>query len=466
MRGPFVSGHCSESATRSARAAQLASSLAVALLCAVMVAGCSHAPAQPPPPGPPVVTVSYPIEQNVADYADFTGQTAAVKSVEVRARVWGYLQSVNFTEGALVKKGDLLFQIDPRPYQALVNQAKSKIAQDQAQLTHNTETYKRIQQLRQRGAASQEDLDKALADREGMQAALMADTADLETKQLDLDFTRVEAPISGRVSRYEVTEGNVVQSGQNGGTLLTTLVSVDPMYVYFDIDERTLLLVRRLVQSGQLQNVQETAIPIFVELADEPSFPRPGTVNFMDNKVDPGTGTLRLRANIANVDGMMTPGLFVRCHLPLGPARRVILVSEQALGSDQGQKFVYVVNDKKEAIYRPVKVGRLYDGLRVIESGLSKTDKVVVIGLQRVQPGTVVEPKVAEMPMRPHATKVTGTNGMGKETGGKDVTGGQDATGTSSSSTGTSSTGMSSPGMSNTSANGPGTPDRGRPASK
>ena len=135
---------------------------------------------------------------------------------------------MNFTEGALVKKGDLLFQIDPRPYQALVNQAKSKIAQDQAQLTHNTETYKRIQQLRQRGAASQEDLDKALADREGMQAALMADTADLETKQFDLDFTRIDAPISGRVSRYEVTEGNVVQSGQNGGTLLTTMVSVDP----------------------------------------------------------------------------------------------------------------------------------------------------------------------------------------------------------------------------------------------
>ncbi|HET6326549.1 MAG TPA: efflux RND transporter periplasmic adaptor subunit [Planctomycetaceae bacterium] len=397
MTGRLVSGYSS------------VAGLAAALLCGVLLAGCTHAPAGPPPPGPPAVTVAYPLEQEVADYVDFTGQTAPVKSVDVRARVWGFLQSVNFTEGALVKKGQLLFQIDPRPYQALVNQAKSKIAQDQAQLTHNSETYKRIQQLRQRGAASQEDLDKALADREGMQAALMADTADLETKQLDLDFTRIEAPISGRVSRYEVTEGNVVQSGQNGGTLLTTIVSVDPMYVYFDIDERTLLLVRRQIQSGQLKNVQETAFPIFVGLADEPSFPRPGSVNFMDNKVDPGTGTLRLRANITNTDGMLTPGLFVRCHLPLGAPRRVILVTEQALGSDQGQKFVYVVNDKKEAIYRPVKVGRLYDGLRVIESGLSKTDKVVVIGLQRVQPNTVVEPKVGEMPMRPSATKITGT---------------------------------------------------------
>jgi RND family efflux transporter MFP subunit len=368
-----------------------------------------RAPAQPPPPPPSAVTVSYPLQRDVADYADFTGQTAAVKSVDVRARVWGYLETVNFTEGALVKKGDLLFQIDPRPYDALVKQAQAKMAQDQAQLTHTTETYKRIEKLRYRQAVTQEDLDKALADRDGLQAALLADKADLLTKQLDLDFTRIEAPISGRVSRFEVTEGNVVQSGQNGGTLLTTIVSVDPMFVYFDVDERTLLQVRRQVQSGELKNVQETAFPIFVGLADEPDFPRQGSVNFMDNKVDPGTGTLRLRANIANSDGMLTPGLFVRCHLPLGEPRRVILVSEQALGSDQGQKFVYVVNDKDEAIYRPVKVGRLYNGLRVIESGLTKTDKVVVIGLQRVQPGAKVEPKLAEMPARSTGMKVTAT---------------------------------------------------------
>jgi multidrug efflux system membrane fusion protein len=391
--------------------------LALALCACLAIAGCMQAPAQPPKLPPPAVTVSYPLERNVADYADFTGQTAAVKSVDVRARVWGFLQSVNFTEGALVKKGDLLFQIDPRPYQALVNQAKSKIAQDQAQLVHSEATYKRVQQLRPRGAVSQEDLDKALADRDGIQATLMADQADLEAKQLDLNFTRIDAPISGRVSRYEVTEGNVVQSGQNGGTLLTTIVSVDPMYVYFDVDERTLLQVRRQMQTGELKNVQETAYPIFVGLADEPNFPRQGSVNFMDNKVDPGTGTLRLRANIANSDAMMTPGLFVRCHLPLGEPRRVILVTEQALGSDQGQKFVYVVNEKNEAVYRPVKAGRLYDGLRVIESGLSTTDKVVVVGLQRVQPGSEVAPKVAEMPTRPHATNVAATPDRGQPAG-------------------------------------------------
>jgi RND family efflux transporter MFP subunit len=357
--------------------------------------------------GPPVVTVAYPIEQSIADYAEFTGQTAAVKSVDVRARVWGFLETVNFTEGALVKKGQLLFRIDARPYQALVNQAKSKMAQDQAQLTHNGALYGRIQQLRSRGAATQEDLDKALADRDSIQATLLADTADLESKQLDLNFTRIEAPISGRVSRYEVTEGNVVQSGQNGGTLLTTIVSVDPIYVYFDIDERTLLMVEREIKSGQLKNVQETAFPVFIGLADEPDFPRRGSVNFMDNKVDPGTGTLRLRATIENPDGMLTPGLFVRCHLPLGEPRRMILVTEQAMGSDQGQKFVYVVNDKNEVAYRPVKVGRLYGGLRVIESGLSTKDKVVVVGLQRITTGAKVDPKLAEMPNRPGAVKVT-----------------------------------------------------------
>ncbi len=353
------------------------------------------------------MTVSYPLEQDLADYADFTGQTAAVKSVDVRARVWGYLQSVNFTEGALVRKGDLLFQIDPRPYQALVNQAKAKIAQDQALLTNNEEVYRRTFQLRLRGAASQDTLDKALADRDSIQATLMADKADLEAKQLDLDFTRIDAPISGRVSRFEVTEGNVVQSGQNGGTLLTTIVSVDPMYVYFDIDERTLLQVRRLVQTGQIKNVQETAFPISIGLADEPQFPRHGSVNFMDNRVDPGTGTMRLRADIANSDSMLTPGLFVRCHLPLGAPRHTILVSEQALASDQGQKYVYLINDQNEVLYRPVKVGRSYAGMRVIESGLAKSEKVIVKGLQRVQPGIKVEPKLAEMPNHLAAEKVS-----------------------------------------------------------
>ncbi len=233
-----------------------------------------------------------------------------------------------------------------------------------------------------------------------MKATRVTDTADLEAKQLDLDYTTIRSPITGRVSRYEVTEGNVVQSGQNGGTLLTTIVSVDPMYVYFDVDERTLLQVRRLIKSGSMKNVQEVAFPMEIGLADEDGFPHRGSVNFLDNRVDPGTGTLRVRGTFSNKDGLLTPGLFIRCHLPLGEPKKRLMVAEEALASDQEQKFVYVVNDANEVSYRPVETGRLYDGMRVIEGGLTRGEKVVVKGLQRVRPGAKVEAEVAPMPTR------------------------------------------------------------------
>jgi RND family efflux transporter MFP subunit len=383
---------------------KLLGALGIAICCCVAAAGCARAPAQTTQLPPNKVTVSYPLERAVADYVEFTGQTSAVKTVEVRARVWGYLESLNFTEGALVNQGDLLFQIDPRPYKALVDQAKGKIAQDVATLKHNEATYRRYEKLQKNGAATQEDLDRVLADRDAMKATMAADTADLEAKQLDLDYTTIRSPITGRVSRYEVTEGNVVQSGQNGGTLLTTIVSVDPMYVYFDVDERTLLAVKRLVITGSMKNVQESAFPIAVGLADEDSFPHMGLVNFLDNRVDPGTGTLRFRGIFENHDGFLTPGLFVRCHLPLGEPRRRLLVAEEAIASDQEQKFVYVVNENNEVSYRPIQPGRLYDGMRVIEGGLEKNEKVVVKGLQRVRPGVKVEAELAPMPTREPGT--------------------------------------------------------------
>jgi RND family efflux transporter MFP subunit len=364
------------------------------------VTGCARPPAPLPPPPPSQVTVSHPLERVITDYVDFTGETMAVKTVEVRARVWGYLQSLHFTEGALVKKGDLLFQIDPRPYKAACDQAHGKVAQDEAALKHVDATYRRVEQLSRQHVSTVEDLDKALADRDSAKATLLADKADLEAKQIDLDYTHIESPITGRISRFEVTEGNVVQSGQNGGTLLTTIVSVDPMYIYFDVDERTLLQIRRLIRDGEMKNVQESSFPVYLGLADEEGFPRQGVVNFVDNRVDAGTGTLRVRGVIGNADGLLTPGLFVRCRLPLGTPRNATLVSEQALGSDQGQKFVYVVNDANEVSYRPVKTGRVYDGLRVIEEGVSKTDKIVVNGVQRVRPGAKVEAKLGEMPTR------------------------------------------------------------------
>jgi len=384
---------------------RLLAAFAIATCCSLAATGCARAPAQSPPLPPNKVTVSYPLEKYVADYVEFTGQTSAVKTVEVRARVWGFLDSLHFTEGAMVKQGDLLFQIDPKPYKALVDQVKGKIAQDNAQLKHNEATFRRYDKLRANGAATQEDLDRVLADRDAMKATLTADTADLEAKQLDLDYTTIRSPITGRVSRFEVTEGNVVQSGQNGGTLLTTIVSVDPMYVYFDVDERTLLAVRRLVKKGSMRDAQETAFPIAVGLADEDSFPHHGLVNFLDNRVDAGTGTLRVRGVFDNHDGFLSPGLFVRCHLPLGEPTRRLMVAEEALASDQEQKFVYVINDADEVVYRPVQTGRLYDGMRVIEGGLTKNERVVVKGLQRVRPGVKVVTELAPMPTGTSQTK-------------------------------------------------------------
>ena len=268
------------------------------------------------------------------------------------------------------------------------------MAQDEASIKHYDATYRRLLQLRNRGATTQEDIDKTLADLDTAKGTLQADKGDLAQRVLDLKFTKVIAPISGRVSRAEVTEGNVVQSGQNGGTLLTTLVSVDPIYVYFDVDERTLLQVRRQMHGDDVRSAQDASVPIYIGLADEDGYAHVGVVNFMDNRVDPSTGTLRLRAVLRNADGLLNPGLFVRCRLPIGSPHRSLLVAEQALGSDQGQKFLYVVNDKNEIGYRAVKTGRLYDGMRVIESGIAKDDKVVVNGLQRVRPGTSVDPEI------------------------------------------------------------------------
>jgi RND family efflux transporter MFP subunit len=228
------------------------SSLPLVLGFCLGLMGCARAPSEAPPAAPIPVTVSYPVERYVTDHADFTSRTAAVDSVEVRAHVWGYLVKVNFKEGALVKKGDVLFELDPRPYQAMLNQAKAKVAQDEAQLAYDEAEYQRNLDLFRVRAASRSELDRSAAARSVDLANVAADKAVVVSRQLDLEYTKVTAPVSGRVSRYVVTVGNLIQSGdQNGGTLLTTIVSVDPMYAYFDVDEHTVLRVRQLIREGK-----------------------------------------------------------------------------------------------------------------------------------------------------------------------------------------------------------------------
>jgi RND family efflux transporter MFP subunit len=368
----------------------------------VALAGCARAPSGPPPAAPTPVTVSHPVEREVTDAAEFTARTAAVDSVEVRAHVWGYLQKVNFKEGDIVKQGDVLFEIDPRPYEAVLNQAKAKLAQDEAQLKADEAEYRRQLQTVRAGAGSQSDLDKATAARGVDLANIAADKALIASRQLDLDYTKVTAPVGGRVSRYVVTVGNLIQSGdQGGGTLLTTIVSVDPMYAYFDVDENTALKVRRLVREGKSDSVRDGGYPVSLGLANEDGFPHRGTVNFVENQVNPKTGTIRLRGVFPNADNVLLPGLFGRVRTPIGRPHPALLVSDRALDTDQGQKVLYLANDKNEVAARPVRVGALHDGLREVTDGLKPGERVIVTGLQQIRPGAAVEPKLVPIPLPP-----------------------------------------------------------------
>jgi RND family efflux transporter MFP subunit len=372
-------------------------------------AGCTRAPAGAAAAAPAAVTVSYPVEQDVTDYADFTARVAAVDSVDVKAHVWGYLMKVNFKEGDLVKKDDVLFEIDPRPYEALLNQAKAKVRQDEAQLKFDEAEYQRNLRLAGTGAVSQSDLEKSAAARDVDVANIAADKAAVASADLNLQYTKVAAPVSGRVSRYDVTVGNLVQSGDQASvTLLTTIVSVDPMYAYFDVDELTIQRAKRLAREGQFKSADEAAWPVSLGLAAEEGFPHEGTINFVDNRVNAKTGTLSVRGVFPNKDEALSPGFFARVRVPISPRHKALLVNERALDNDQGQKIVYVVNDKNGVVSRPVRTGQLHDGLRAIEGGLKPGERVIVNGLQQVRAGATVEPTQVPMPT-PEVVKPNGT---------------------------------------------------------
>jgi RND family efflux transporter MFP subunit len=343
--------------------------------------------------------VSEPVERDVTDYADFTGRTAAVDSVEVRARVWGYLDKVNFKEGALVKQGDVLFEIDPRLYRADLDRAEGAVAQYEARVRRLERDYNRVKNLLSRRAVGQEEFDRYEADYREAVANVHVAKANRDLAALNLGYTKVTAPVSGRVSRYIVTVGNLIQSGdQNGGTLLTTVVSVDPMYVYFDMDERTVLRVRELIHDGKASSARDTAWPVALGLATDDGYPHMGTMDFEDNQVNSKTGTLRVRAVFANKDELLSPGLFARIRVPIGRAHHALLVIDRAIATDQGEKGVYVINAKNEVFSRPVRLGALHGGLREITEGLEPAEKVVVSGLQLMRPGLAVDPTLVDMP--------------------------------------------------------------------
>lgn len=364
-----------------------------ALLITSFVAGCTNPP-MPPSPSKTVVTVALPIQDEVPDYAYFTGRIEAVQSVEIRARVSGYLDTIAFKPGAEVKKGDLLFQIDPRPYQAELDRQLSEVSKQEAALKFAEQEYKRVSRLVGTAAVSREEFDKIAGNREQAAAALKAAQAAVEGLKLNLEFCRITAPISGIIGRNLITEGNLVTQDS---TLLTTIVSLDPIYAYFDVDEQTVQRIRRRIQEGKFKSYQNAEIKVGIGLATEQGYPHVGVIDFVDNKVNPSTGTLSVRAVVSNEHRTLRPGYYCRVRLPVGPARKSLLVMERALGSTQGQRYLLVVNSQNVVEERPVQVGPQYRGLRVIEQGLKPDELVIVNGLLRVRPGVMVEPQPGKM---------------------------------------------------------------------
>ncbi|HZZ79661.1 MAG TPA: efflux RND transporter periplasmic adaptor subunit [Gemmataceae bacterium] len=328
----------------------------------------------------------------VTDVAEFTGRTMAVESVKLRARVWGHLQKINFAEGGDVKKNDILFVIDQRSYKAALTRAESEVAQAEARYKRLLNDQRRADGLAKSKAISQEDYDKITGDLAEAAAMKNSAAANREVARLNLEFTEVKAPISGHVSRAMVTVGNMVESGETGGTVLTTIMSTDPMYAYFDVDDQTWVKIR-----DQVTGSAEPA-KVHLSISSKAGYQHVGKLDFVDNQIDAGTGTMRMRGIFPNSQRLLTPGLFVRIRLPLGAPHNGLLITERAIDSDQGQKVVYVVNGENQVEKRAVKLGSLHDGLREVTEGLSVSDQVIIEGIQRVRPGMPVVPELIEMP--------------------------------------------------------------------
>ena len=356
---------------------------------------CADTSAQPAPPAPPQVTVAAALDREITEWDEFTGRLEAVDSVEVRPRVSGYVSSVGFHEGAVVRKGDVLFQIDPRPFQAEVDRLRAELTRARATVQRAGSELQRAERLRAGNAISQEEHDRRGSFAEESAAQVSAVEAALRAVELNLEFTRVTSPISGRISRALVTEGNLVSSGPGEATLLTTVVSLDPMHAHFDADER--IFLKYSARAGNRTNGRRFNLPIRMALANEEGFPRTGHMDFLDNRLNPVSGTIRGRAVFPNADGALTPGLFVRLRVAGNGSSRALLIQDRAVGTDLDKKFVFVMGPDKTIQYRPVQLGPVADGLRIVRSGLEVGDLVVVNGLQRVRPGVTVNPVMVAM---------------------------------------------------------------------
>ncbi|MHB8523468.1 MAG: efflux RND transporter periplasmic adaptor subunit [Limisphaerales bacterium] len=359
----------------------------------LLAAGCQKS-APPASFPPPAVTASQPVQRDIVEWDEYPGRLDAIDMVEVRARATGYLQSVHFKDGAEVKKGDLLFVIDPRPYQAELDRAGAGLKQAQTRLELANNDQARAERLLKSKAISEEEADSRSKAKREAEAAIDSARASVEMAKLNLEYTHITAPIDGRIGRKLITEGNLVNGNQGQSTLLTTIVSVDPVYCYFDADEPSVLKYQQLVREGKQESLRDGKVACEVELANETGFPHQGVLDFADNRVDPATGTLRVRGVFPNPgpDRVLQPGFFARVRVPGSGKYPALLIPDQAVGTDQGQKFVFVVDDRETVGYRPVKLGPVVDGLRVVRAGIHANDWVVVNGLMSIRDGVKVKP--------------------------------------------------------------------------
>lgn len=367
------------------------------------VAGCQEAAPSAAPATPPTIPVAEVMVRPVTPFVEFTGSLTAVKRVELRPRVAGYIEGVSVPEGQYVEKGRTLFHIDPRQFQATLNAATARLREAQAAWQLAQAEHARAEKLFAQKVVARDRLDTATAALHAGQAQVEAAKAALETAKLDLGFARVTAPISGRVGQALVTEGNYVASGV---TPLTTIVSVDPLHVYFDVDERTYL---RSLAAGRASASPQApqASKVMVALLTDKTYSRPGRVDYLANTSDRATGTVRVRAVVANPDGRLTPGLFAKVKLETGAPQARVLISDQSIGTDQGSRYVLVVGKDDKTEYRPIELGSVVDGLRVVEQGLQPGERIVVKGL--VRPGMQITPQTAAIDGTPvEATATTG----------------------------------------------------------
>ncbi len=365
------------------------------LLASIVLAGCDQSQPQAAPKAPaaaPTVSVSKPLQRNIVEWDEYTGRFEAVETVEIRARVSGYLNEVRFTDGQLVKQGDVLFSIDPRPFDRALEQAKAELFAASTKVENANLDVARGQPLIERKIISDKTFDDRMSLLRDAQATVKVAEAKVKSAELDLSFATMTAPISGRISRTLVTAGNWISAGSvSGATLLTTIVSQDPIHLYFDVSENNYIKYKRLSERGVRAGAAEVGATVEVALPDENGFPHKGKLDFLDNRLDQGTGTLRARAVLPNKTGLFSPGLFARVRVTASASYPAVLLPDESIATDQTQKYVFVVADDGVVSRRNVNLGPLETGLRVVREGLSASDWVVVRGLQRARPGLKVQ---------------------------------------------------------------------------